>query len=317
MSLGEVGGFPGTTMPDATALRVLDVAFDAGIDTIDTANIYSAGGSERLLGRWLTGKRDRVTVCTKCRFETREFAGGQPSGGLSRQSLIRSVEGSLRRLKSDYIDLLQLHMQDAAVPIEETLRAVDELVQAGKVRYVGCSNFTAYRLVEALWTADKHALSSLASIQIPWSLLTRDAENELVPAARTFGLGVLVYSPLARGLLSGKYVREGQVPRGSRLEEWPSAFREYDLGRAWDVIGIVLSIAKRYETTAAAISLSWLLTQAETTSVILGVRSERQLLENLTALRIELSPEDRALLDCASAPDQGYPYSLIRKYEQL
>ncbi|NOK18534.1 aldo/keto reductase [Corallococcus carmarthensis] len=318
MSLGNSHIFNGISMPDDEAQRVFDAALDAGIDTVDTANIYSEGRSEELLGRWVAGKRHRVILCTKCRFRTNDFMEGRPTHGevgLSRHSIIQACEASLRRLSTDYIDLLQLHMQDQAVPIEETLRAVEDLVRAGKVRYVGCSNFTAYRLVQALWAADRRNLTSLTSIQLPWSLLQRDVERELVPAARTFGLGVLVYSPLARGFLSGKYRRGEEPPEGSRLSQWRSAFREYDEERSWEVLNAVTAAAKRHETTPAAVALAWLLARAETSSVIIGVRSLAQLRENLAATSVRLSADELAILDQYSEPEWGYPYTLIRKYE--
>ena len=318
MSLGESPQFAGITMPSDEALRVLDAALDAGIDTIDTANIYSEGGSEELLGRWLAGKRNRVILCTKCRFRTDDFQEAPPTPGevgLSRHAIIRACEASLSRLATDHIDLLQLHMQDHVVPIEETLRALDDLVRAGKVRHVGCSNFTAYRLVQSLWAADRRNLTPIISMQVPWSLVSRDVERELIPAARAFGLGVLVYSPLGRGLLSGKYRRGAEPPPGSRLSKWRTAFREYDQERSWETLDAVLEIAKRHEATPAAVAIAWLLGKPEASSVIVGVRNEAQLRENLAATAITLSPGDIATLDAVSEPEWGYPYSLIRKYE--
>jgi aryl-alcohol dehydrogenase-like predicted oxidoreductase len=316
MSLGESPSFAGITMPNEEATRVLDAALDAGIDTIDTANMYSEGESETLLGRWLAGKRDRVVILTKYRFPTKDLAAGTDGlQGLSRGAVIQACDASLTRLATDYIDLFQLHMQDGSVPVDETLRALDDLLAAGKVRHVGCSNFTAYRLIEALWTADRQGLPVFTSIQLPWSLVLRDAERELIPAARTFGLGVLVYSPLARGFLTGKYQRGNEPPRGSRLSQWPRAFDEYNQEQSWEVLRAVVELAQRHETTPAAVALAWLLSKADTGSVIIGVRSEEQLHANLAATSLELSRDEIASLDRLSEPKWGYPYSLIARHE--
>src|SRR3954452_1940635 len=204
MTFGEAKGFmKGVHSDDAEARRVFDAALDAGIDTIDTANGYTEGRSEELLGQWTRGKRDRVVLATKCRFPT--LGGTEPmhpnQSGLSRKSILWNCEQSLRRMQTDFIDLYQVHMQDRSVPIDETLRALDDLVRAGKVRYIGCSNYTAYRLVESLWIADRGSFRRYEGVQLNWNLVARDAERELVPAARTFGLGLLVWSPLARGFL--------------------------------------------------------------------------------------------------------------------
>ena len=317
MSLGQAPSGDGLVMPDVEALRVLDMAFDAGVNTVDTSNIYSDGESERLLGNWLSGKRDRVIVATKCRFPVHEMTDQHLTSdelGLSRTSVIRSCEASLRRLKTDYIDLFQLHMQDATVPIEETLRALDDLVKDGKVRYVGCSNYTAYRVVEALWTSDRAELPSFASLQLPWSLVLRDVERELVPTARNFDLGVLVYSPLARGFLTGKYERAQDPPPGSRLQRWGRIFDEYDQSR-WTVLHVVRTIAKNHDATPAQIAIAWLLAKSEVSSVLLGVKSEGQMQELLVSRHVTLTDDELRELDRISAPQWGYPYSLIQRYE--
>src|ERR1700687_3641527 len=187
MTFGEAQGFmKGVGSDDAEARRVLDAALDAGIDTVDTANTYSEGRSEELLGQWLKGRRQKVVLATKCRFPTN--AGAAPMHpnefGLSRRSIIWNCEQSLRRLQTDFIDLYQVHMQDRSVPIEETLRALDDLVRSGKVRHVGCSHYTGDRLTESLWAADRLQLERYEGIQLQWNLAARDAERELIPAAR-------------------------------------------------------------------------------------------------------------------------------------
>ncbi len=318
MTFGDSQGFmKGVTSDDLEARRVLDRAIEAGIDTIDTANVYSEGQSERLLGKWLAGRRDRVVLCTKCRFPTKGLvATAEPHEyGLSRKAILKACDESLRRLETDWIDLYQVHMQDRSVPVEETLSALDDLVRAGKVRYVGCSNYAGYRLVESLWAADRLGLERYASIQLQWSLAVRDAERELIPATRAFGLGVLVWSPLARGFLSGKYRRGAQAPEGSRLATWQETFKQFDNDRCWKVLEQVREVARRRETSPATVSLAWLLAKPEVSSIIVGARTEKQLAENLAALELRLSPEEVAELDQVSAPDWGYPQSFIGQRE--
>src|SRR5262245_37211328 len=223
----------GVTSPDDEARRVLDVALDLGIDMVDTANSYGEGRSEELLGAWLGARRQRVVLATKCRFPMVP-PEGKPwvnEYGLSRRAIVHSCEESLRRLKTDYIDLYQMHMQDIATPIDETLRALDDLCSAGKIRYAGCSNYTGYRLVESLWAAERKSTIRYESVQLQWSLLVRDAEREVVPACRAFDLGVLVWSPLAGGFLSGKYQRGQKPPAGARLESWQDTFKRFDNDR--------------------------------------------------------------------------------------
>ncbi len=314
MTFGEAQGFmKGVTSPDDEARRVLDRALDAGVDTIDTANVYSEGRSEELLGRWLEGKRRQVVLCTKCRFPTsgNVATAGPHDHGLSRKAILQACEDSLKRLRTDWIDLYQVHLQDRSVPVEETLSALTDLVRAGKVRYLGCSNYAGYRLVESLWAADRRGLERYASIQLQWSLAVRDAERELVPAARAFGLGTLVWSPLARGFLSGKYRRGTAAPAGSRLASWSDSYKQFDTDRGWAVLEAVRRVAGRHGATPAAVSIAWLLSRPEMTSVIVGARTVAQLEENLAALALRLSPEDLAELDQVSTPEWGYPYSFI------
>lgn len=197
------------------------------------------------------------------------------------------------------------------MPIEETLSALDDLVRQGKVRYVGCSNYTGYRLVESLWAADRKGLEPYVSLQFQWSLAVRDAERELIPAVRAFGLGTLVWSPLARGFLSGKYRRGAEAPPGSRLATWTDSYRQFDNDRGWAVLEAVQRVAGRRGATPAAVSIAWLLSRPEVTSVIVGARTEAQLEENLAALSVKLAPDDLAELDRVSAPEWGYPYSFI------
>jgi aryl-alcohol dehydrogenase-like predicted oxidoreductase len=314
MTFGEAKGFmKGVHSDDAEARRVFDAALAAGIDTIDTANGYSEGRSEELLGQWMKGRRHGITLATKCRFPT--LGGTAPmhpnEWGLSRKSIVWNCEESLRRLSTDYIDLYQVHMQDGSVPVEETLRALDDLVKAGKVRYLGCSNHTGYRLTESLWVADKRGLSRYEGIQLQWNLVARDAERELVPAARAFGLGVLVWSPLARGFLSGKYRKGEPPPRGTRLAEWKESWAMTATDQSWRTLDKVLEVARRHDTSPASIALAWLLAKPEVSSVIVGARTVDQLKDNLRALEVKLSAQEIKDLDEVSQPAWGYPYSFI------
>jgi aryl-alcohol dehydrogenase-like predicted oxidoreductase len=314
MTFGEAKGFmKGVHSDDAEAHRVFDAALDAGIDTIDTANGYSEGRSEELLGEWMKGKRQEITLATKCRFPT--LGGTAPmlpnQVGLSRASIVWNCEQSLRRLQTDFIDLYQVHMQDRSVPIEETLRAMDDLVRSGKVRYVGCSNYTGYRLTESLWAADKLRLARYDSIQLQWSLASRDAERELVPAARTFGVGVMVWSPLARGFLSGKYHKGEPPPAGTRLEAWKDSWAMTATEQNWRTLDAVEALAQRRESTPAAVALAWLLAKPEVSTVIVGARTVRQLQDNLKAISVKLTADDVKQLDVVSEPVWGYPYNFI------
>ncbi|MHB1845863.1 MAG: aldo/keto reductase [Deltaproteobacteria bacterium] len=318
MTFGESKSFmKGATSSDDEARRVLDASFEAGIDFIDTANVYSEGRSEELLGGWLKGRRPQIVLATKCRFAMGmgTQAVGPNDKGLSRRHILSACEDSLRRLGTDWIDLYQVHMQDGQTPIEETLRALDDLVRQGKVRYAGCSNYTGYRLGEAEGAAARLGLHRYESIQLQWNLITRDAERELIPAARAFGLGVLVWSPLARGFLSGKYRRGQPPPEGSRLAAWKDRYASFDKERNWKVLEAVARVAERRGKGMAPVALAWLLAKPECSSIIIGARTVAQLKENLEAQALKLTPEEVRELDQASLPEWGYPYDFIGNSE--
>ena len=309
MTFGDSTGFmKGVTSPDIEARKVLDRAIDAGIDFIDTANMYSEGNSERLLGEWLGARRKDLIVATKCRFPMGPSPHDQ---GLSRRHIIQACEDSLKRLRTDWIDLYQVHMQDGQVEIEETLRALDDLIRDGKIRYSACSNYTGYRLGEAMWVSDKRNLHRFESVQLQWNLLERGDEREMIPACRAFGLGVLVWSPLARGMLSGKYRRDMQPPTGSRMGEWKDAWKRINNDKTWALLDGVAAVAKEVGSTPAGVALAWLLHKHEVSSVILGARDLTQLEDNLKAATLKLSPTQMELLDKASTPAWGYPYDFI------
>jgi aryl-alcohol dehydrogenase-like predicted oxidoreductase len=206
-------------------------------------------------------------------------------------------------------------MPDSSVAIDETLRALDDLVTEGKVRYIGCANYAGYSLVESLWAADRLQTHRYESIQLQWSLVRRSAERELIPAAAAFGLGVLIWSPLSRGFLSGKYQRGRTAPAGSRLDVVQDDFRAMDNEKNWNLLDVVGRIAEQHESTHSAVSLAWLLARPQTSSILVGARTEAQLEDNLRALSVKLTSEDLKELDEASRPDWDYPWSVIRDAE--
>src|SRR6201984_1082747 len=236
---------------------------------------------------------------------------GPHEWGLSRKAIMTACEGSLRRLKTDVIDLYQVHMQDRHVAIDETLRALDDLVTQAKVRYIGCANYAGYSLTESLWAANRLQTPRYESIQLQWSLVQRSAERELIPAAAAFGLGVLVWSPLSRGFLSGKYQRGRTAPAGSRLVGHKDTFRAFHIEKNLNLLDVVGRIAEQHETTHSAVSLAWLLTRPQTSSIIVGVRTEAELEDNLRALAVKLTSEDLKELDEASRPNWDYPWDAI------
>lgn len=317
MTFGESQTFmKGVTSTEDEGRRVLERALEAGIDLFDTANVYSEGRSEELLGQWLGPRRKDVLVATKCRFA---IGPGKPRPmelGLSRRHIVQACEDSLRRLGTDWIDLYQVHMQDGATEIEETLRALDDLVRSGKVRYIGCSNYTGYRLTESLWVADRRNLSRYESVQLQWSLVERGAEREVIPACRAFDLGVLVWSPLGRGLLSGKYRQGESAPKGTRLAEWRDTYARMNTDQSWQVVDAVRQVAKEVDSTPARVALAWLLAKPECSSIILGARTVAQLEDNLAAAQLELGAEHLALLDKISEPAWRYPYDFIGARER-
>jgi aryl-alcohol dehydrogenase-like predicted oxidoreductase len=294
-----------TDLTDAT--RQVDRALDAGVNLIDTADAYSGGASEEIVGQALKGRWDRVLVATKARMPT---GTGPNDAGLSRHHLINACEASLRRLGTDHIDLYQVHQWDGATPLEETLSALDDLVHAGKIRYIGCSNYSGWHLMKALATADRLGLPRFVSQQIYYSLQAREAEYELIPAAVDQGVGVLVWSPLAGGLLSGKYRRGKQPPEGSRrFAGWnePPVHNEKQL---YDIIDVLVKIADGHGTgtSPAQIALSWLLSKPAVTSLVIGARTDEQLADNLAAANLVLTADEHAQLDEVSVSPLPYPY---------
>ena len=306
MTFGGTGAFADVGSTDTEeAERQVDMCLDAGVNLIDTADVYSSGLAEEILGQVLRGRRDQVLLATKVRMG---MGRGPNDSGLSRHHIISGCEASLRRLGTDHIDLYQVHEWDGQTPLEETLHALDDLVRSGKVRYVGASNYTSWQLMKAVGIAGRLDLGPLVSHQIYYSLQAREAEYELIPLAVDQGLGVLVWSPLAGGLLSGKYRRNHQAPVGSRhLSDWGEP-PVYDPEGLYDLVEILIGIADQHEVSAAQVALAWTLGRPGVTSLVVGARTGDQLADNLEAASLRLTDEERARLDAASAPPLIYPY---------
>jgi len=300
---------------EATSHAILDRAVEKGVNFVDTADVYGQDGlSERVLGAWFarSGARDRIVLATKFRFT---MGDGPNKAGASRYRIVRCVEDSLRRLRTDRIDLYQIHMQDISVPEDETLRALDDLVRAGKVLYIGCSNYAAYRLVDSLWTSRTEHLERFVTLQAQYSLVTRDLEREHVPLCRKFGLGILPWSPLAGGFLSGKYRKDQAPPPGSRLDLWKDRYGRYDTERNWKILAAVDQVAAEVGASPAQVSLAWLLHKPQVASVIFGARTVEQVDDNVAAVDLHLSPAHVKLLDDAAAYELGYPYDFMARIQ--
>jgi aryl-alcohol dehydrogenase-like predicted oxidoreductase len=305
MTIGGSGVFASVGDVDLDgARRQIDLALDAGVNLIDTADVYSAGVSEEIIGQALVGRRDRVLLATKARMPMGE---GPNDAGLSRHHLIEACEASLRRLRTDHIDLYQVHEWDGQTPLEETLDTLDTLVRAGKVRYVGCSNYAGWQLVKALGISDRLHLQRFVSQQIYYSLQAREAEYELVPACLDQGVGILVWSPLAGGLLSGKYRRDAQPEQGRHLSDWDEP-PVRDQEQLYDIVDLLVEIAEAHGVSAAQVALAYTLGKPGVTSLVIGARTEEQLVDNLAAADLGLSAEERARLDEVSAPPLLYPF---------
>jgi aryl-alcohol dehydrogenase-like predicted oxidoreductase len=287
------------------ARRQIALARDAGVNMIDTADVYSNGLSEEILGQAIGADRDELLIATKVRLP---MGDGPNDAGLSRHHIVRSVEASLRRLGTDYIDLYQLHEWDGQTPLDETLAALDDLVRWGKVRYIGCSNFAAWHMMKSLWVADRKGLTPFVSNQLHYSIQTRDIENEIVPAAIDQGIGILVWSPMVGGLLSGKYRRGVEPPAGSRHVEGWGEPPVYDTEKLYDIVEELISIGDGHNASPGQVALAYALAKPAITSLIVGARTEEQLTENLAAADVRLSESDIDALDRISAQQLPYPF---------
>lgn len=298
----------------ADAERLIGQAIDAGINFIDTADVYAGGASEQITGQALKNlkvPRENVVVATKVFGDT---GPGPNARGASRGHILDCVKASLQRLQLDHIDLYQIHGFDNATPIEETMRALDQLVRHGHVRYVGVSNWAAWQIVKALGIAEKLGLSRFESLQAYYTVAGRDLERELIPMLASEGLGLMVWSPLAGGLLSGKYGRDQQAEEGSRRTQFD--FPPVDRPRAFDCVDAMRPIAQAHGVSVAQIALAWLLYQPQVTSVIIGAKRPDQLTDNLAATQVVLSADELSTLDAASRLPAEYPgWMLARQGE--
>lgn len=299
----EPGNAWGSVDLDA-ARRQIDLFTAAGGTLIDTADAYARGRSEEIVGRALAGRRDAVLLSTKVRFPV---GPGPNDAGLSRHHILRAAEASLRRLRTDHIDIYHVHEWDGQVPLEETLHALDTLVRDGKVRYLGVSNYTGWQLMKALAVADRHGFQRFAANQIHYSLESRDAEYELLPLSVDQGLGVLVWSPLAGGLLSGKYRRDHEPEQGRQVAG-PVEPPIRDMGRLYDIVGVLSDIAACRDVPPARIALAWLLTRPAVSGLIIGARDDHQLTDLLAATEIRMTEDELDRLDAVSAPPLIYPH---------
>jgi aryl-alcohol dehydrogenase-like predicted oxidoreductase len=298
-------GFGSSDVAEAT--RLVDIALEAGLNMFDSADVYSGGLAEEILGHAVKGRRDQVLISTKATFT---FGPGPNDVGSSRFHLIKAVEGSLKRLQTDYIDLFQLHGFDAISPVEETLNTLDDLVRAGKIRYIGVSNFSGWHLMKSLAFSDRFNLSRYVAHQAYYSLVGRDYEWELMPLALDQKVGTVVWSPLGWGRLTGKIRRGQPLPENSRLQNettkggGPQVDEEY----LYQVVDALDEVAEETGKTVPQIALNWLLQRPTVSTVIIGARNEEQLKQNLGAVGWNLTKEQVAKLDAASARPLAYPY---------
>lgn len=300
------------TTDAAEARRLLDICLEAGVNLFDTADVYSNGASEEILGAAIKGRRDAVLLSTKTSLP---MGDGANDAGSSRYRLIRAVDDALRRLGTDYIDLLQLHAFDATTPVEEVLATLDSLVRAGKLRYVGVSNFSGWQVMKSLAVAERYGWPRYVAHQVYYSLVGRDYEWDLMPLGVDQGLGALVWSPLGWGRLTGKIRRGAALPEGSRLHDTADFGPPIDDEYLYGVIDVLDAIASETGKTVPQIALNWLLQRPTVSSVIIGARNEQQLRQNLGAVGWALTAEQIGRLDKASAVTAPYPHFPYRRQE--
>jgi aryl-alcohol dehydrogenase-like predicted oxidoreductase len=298
-----VVGAQGETEAD----RLVAKAFDAGVNFFDTADVYSEGESERLLGKALASRRKDVILATKVRGRV---GPGPNEVGLSRGHILSAVDASLARLGTDYIDLYQIHGFDPLVPLDETLRALEQVVSAGKVRYLGCSNLAAWQIMKALGISERHGWARFDSLQAYYSIAGRDLEREVVPLLEDQGVGLMVWSPLAGGFLSGKFSRDGG-PEGTRRASFD--FPPVDKERAFRVLDVMRAIAVEKGTTVPRVALAWVLHQRWVSTVIIGAKSDEQLTDNLGAAEVTLSADEVKRLAEVSALPAEYPGWMLER----
>jgi aryl-alcohol dehydrogenase-like predicted oxidoreductase len=301
----------GREADEATSKAIVDRFLDAGGNFVDTANVYSQGVSEEITGRVLGSRRDEVVLATKVRFR---MGDGPNDIGLSRRNIRKEVEASLRRLGTEWIDLYQVHCWDPNTPLDETLSTLNDLVHEGKVRYIGASNFASWHLAKALGSSAVHEWEPFVSLQPEYSLITRDIERELLPQCIEEGLAVMPWSPLAGGVLTGKYKKDSDFPKGTRGgdTETPITFTYRLDERAWNVVEAVGKVAAEVGKTPAQVALNWVVKRPGITAPIIGARNLTQLEDNLGAIGWQLEKPQRDTLAWASAFRLGYPYEFIQ-----
>lgn len=293
----------GRSADEGESVAIVHTALEQGINFVDTADAYSAGASERFVGKALSGgKRASVVLATKGFFP--QDAKDPNARGLSRRHLIAACDASLQRLQTDWIDLYQVHRPQADIPIDETLRALDDLIRAGKVRYVGTSMFPAWKSVEALWAAKELGLNRFVCEQMAYNLLDRTAEREVIPAAQSFGLALIPWAPLCGGLLTGKYTRDDQSAAG-RWQGGKDNFGRPATPAAFDVIDALVALAREKGCTPSQLALAWNAAQPGITAPIIGPRTREQLLDNLAAVSVQVTDADRTRLDAVAPPWQA------------
>jgi aryl-alcohol dehydrogenase-like predicted oxidoreductase len=299
MNMGNLG--------QEDTIRMVKVALDSGINFIDTADVYSLGESEILVGNALKGLRDEIVLATKVRLPMSENFN---RSGATRVNIMREVEGSLRRLQTDYIDLYQVHGWDSNTPLEETLRTLDDLVRQGKVRYVGLSNFMSWQAATSVMLQDRLGLEKYVTAQMYYSLVGRGLEHEFQSFAEYYKIGILVWSPLAGGFLTGKYNRANPAPAGTRFAE-AGSFVPFDKEKGYRVVEALTEVADRHGVSPARVALSWVLGRPAVSSVIIAARKAEQLEDNIRAVDLRLSGDDVRLLDAASDPGVPYPKWMV------
>ncbi len=287
------------------ARRLVDLALERGVTTFDCANMYSSGKAEEILGEVLAGRRERVILTSKARMRVGE---GPNDEGASRHHLIRACEDSLRRLKTDHLDIYFIHEWDGTTPVEETMAALDTLVSQGKIRYAGCSNYSGWHVMKSLAAADRGGWQRFVTQQIHYTLEAREAEYELLPIGQDQGLGTMVWSPLAAGLLTGKHSRAVPVAPGSRQEAGWTEPPVRDRERLWAIVDSLREVAETHGVSAAQVALAWLLTRPTVSSLVVGARTEEQLADSLGAVDLTLTEADLDRLNAVSKPPLIYPY---------
>ncbi len=297
-------------LEQSEATGLVNLALEGGINFFDTADVYSEGLSEEMLGKALGTRRNNIILATKVRGRTGQ---GPNDVGLSRHHIIENCNASLKRLGTDYIDLYQVHSFDPYTPLEETLRALDDLVRQGKVRYIGVSNYTGWQLMKALSISEKQNLEKFVTLQAFYSLIARDLENELVPLCLDQKLGILPWSPLGGGFLTGKYRRGKTRPEKARRTDPENQFLQFDEEKGFDIIDELERIANIHGASIVQAAINYLLRKPAVSSVIIGAKTKEQLAENLKASNWVMNPEEVARLDELSKPPRAYPYWMLQR----